>query len=109
MNEVLYQMVDLIAALRHSQTKYERHRLTMSIAALPCRMGLETFQRLDPRVQRLKGPYCAALPNTPSREIPSDALGSNWPSQHHGLPTRLLTECLPKVAAHFATYEEEHF
>jgi len=75
--------------------------------------------RLETSLKRL-GPECANVERPLLRSFTKYAkpgeLSSNslWfrlaVAQHHGLPTRLMDWSVsPKVAAHFATYEEEHF
>lgn len=74
---------------------------------------------LETSLKRL-GPACAEVERPLLRsftkyakpgEISSNSLWFRLAvAQHHGLPTRLMDWSVsPKVAAHFATYEEEHF
>src|SRR5437763_363480 len=75
--------------------------------------GLETsLQRLGPAYKDVEGPLLRSFAKyAKPGEIPSNSLWFKLAvAQHHGLPTRVLDwSVAPKVAAHFATYEEEHF
>ncbi len=75
--------------------------------------GLETsLIRLGPSCVDVEGPLLRNFAKyAKPGEIPSNTLWFQLAvAQHHGLPTRLMDWSVsPKVAAHFATYEEEHF
>lgn len=106
---------DLTAALYQiPENSHGRHRSNFAYRGLADQAwGLETSLR------RLGGDYVSverpllrsfrkyAEPNS----IPADTLWVRLSvAQHHGLPTRLIDWTVsPKVAAHFATAEEEHY
>src|SRR6266700_5363631 len=96
------------------QTKFQRHRSDFVYRGVAdVSWGLQTS------LKRLGGAYCMvekpllrsfkkyAEPGS----IPADTLWFRLAvAQHHGLPTRLLDWTVaPKVAAHFATAEEDHY
>src|SRR5688572_22614415 len=74
---------------------------------------LETsLKRLSPKAANVEGPL---LRNFTKYAKPGDISSPHFlfrlaVAQHHGLPTRLMDWTVaPKVAAHFATFEEEHY
>ncbi len=75
--------------------------------------SLETsLKRLGPACADVEAPLLRSFARyAQPGEIPSDALWFRLAlAQHHGLPTRLLDWSFsPKVACHFATYEEQHY
>jgi len=75
--------------------------------------GLQTsLQRLGPAYQDVEGPLLRNFTKyAKPGEIPSTGLWFRLAvAQHHGLPTRVMDWSVsPQVAAHFATYEEEHY
>jgi hypothetical protein len=75
--------------------------------------GLETsLKRLGKASATVEGPLLRSFTKyAKPGEISSDSLWFRLAvAQHHGLPTRLMDWSVsPKVAAHFATYEEEHY
>jgi len=75
--------------------------------------GLETsLQRLGPAYADVERPMLRSFNKyAKTGEIPSEGLWFKLAvAQHHGLPTRVMDWSVsPKVAAHFATYEEEHY
>src|SRR5262249_41166967 len=104
---------ELLNALYHiPKGKHERHRSNYVYRGVANKdWGLETsLQRLgSANVERplLRSFAKYAKPG----EIPSDRLWFKLAvAQHHGLPTRVMDWSVsPRIAAHFATYEEEHF
>lgn len=74
---------------------------------------LETsLKRIGPAAADVEGPLLRSFAKYAGPgEIPSDALWFRLAvAQHHGLPTRLLDWSFsPKVACHFATYEEQWY
>ncbi len=74
---------------------------------------LETsLKRLGPACAEVEGPLLRSFAKYAGPgEIPSDGLWFRLAvAQHHGLPTRLLDWSFsPKIACHFATYEEERY
>lgn len=75
--------------------------------------GLETsLQRIGSHYAEVEGPLLRSFVKYAAPgNIPSDELFFRLAlAQHHGLPTRVLDwTTSPKVAAHFATYEEQYF
>ena len=75
--------------------------------------GLETsLKRLGPAYLDVERPLIRNFAKyAQPGEIPSNALWFRLAvAQHHGLPTRLMDWTVsPRVATHFATFEEEHF
>lgn len=94
--------------------RYERFRSNFVYRGVADKdWGLETsLKRLGPACADVEGPLLRNFTKyAKPGEIPSDALWFRLAvAQHHGLPTRLLDWTVsPKVAAHFATYEEQHY
>jgi len=96
------------------KTKHERFRSNFVYRGLANEgWGLETsLKRLGPHGGKVEGPLLRNFTKyAKPGEIPSANLWFRLAvAQHHGLPTRLMDWTVsPKVAAHFATYEEEHY
>src|SRR5687768_11803097 len=94
--------------------RYERFRSNFVYRGVASKnWGLETsLKRLGPAGADVEGPLLRNFTKyAKPGEIPSDALWFRLAvAQHHGLPTRLLDWTVsPKVAAHFATSEEQHY
>lgn len=107
--ELLDALYDIARDSRH-----DRYRSNFVYRGLANKAwGLETsLKRLGPACADVEGPLLRSF----SKYAKPGELSSNslWfrlaVAQHHGLPTRLMDWSVsPKVAAHFATYEEEHF
>jgi hypothetical protein len=96
------------------KTSHQRHRSNFVYRGLADQSwALETsLKRLGGDYINLERPLLRSFRKyAEPGSIPSDTL---WVllsvAQHHGLPTRLLDWTVsPKVAVHFATFEEEHY
>lgn len=96
------------------KTEHERHRSDFVYRGVANKeWGLDTsLKRLGPKFADVERPLLRSFTKyAKPGEIPNNSLWFRLAvAQHHGLPTRLLDWSVsPKVAAHFATYEEEHF
>jgi len=106
---------ELIAALYDiPKAKHQRYRSDFVYRGVANKeWGLETsLKRLGPAYPDVEGPLLRNFAKyAKPGEIPSDTLWFRLAvAQHHGLPTRLIDWSVsPKVAAHFATFEEEHY
>ena len=106
---------DLLTALYDIRKgKHDRYRSDFVYRGVANKeWGLETsLRRLGPAYQDVEGPMLRSFAKyAKPGEIPSTSLWLKLAvAQHHGLPTRVMDWSVsPKVAAHFATYEEEHF
>ncbi|HEX8621921.1 MAG TPA: FRG domain-containing protein [Allosphingosinicella sp.] len=96
------------------KTKHRRHRSDYVYRGIDnCGWGLETsLQRLGRHYAKVEGPLLRNFVKYAGKgEIPTDTLFMKLAvAQHHGLPTRVLDwTTAPRVAAHFATADEEHY
>lgn len=96
------------------KTKHERYRSNLVYRGVAREdWGLETsLKRLGPSFVEVERPLLRSFAKyAKPGEIPSNTLWFRLAvAQHHGLPTRLIDWTVsPKVAAHFATFEEEHY
>ena len=96
------------------KTPFERHRSDFVYRGVADKSwGLQTsLQRLGGDYVIVEKPLLRSFRKyAPPGSIASDSLWFRLSvAQHHGLPTRLLDWTVaPKVAAHFATAEEEHY
>jgi len=96
------------------KTRLKRHRSDFVYRGVADQSwGLETsLRRLGGDYVNVEGPLLRSFRKyAEPGSIPSDALWVRLAvAQHHGLPTRLLDWTIsPKVAVHFATFEEEHY
>jgi hypothetical protein len=94
--------------------KHDRYRSDFVYRGVASKeWGLQTsLQRLGPAYQDVEGPLLRNFTKyAKPGEIPSTGLWFRLAvAQHHGLPTRVMDWSVsPEVAAHFATYEEEHY
>jgi hypothetical protein len=97
-----------------AETKHRRHRSDYVYRGIDdCRWGLETsLQRLGPHYADVEVPLLRNFVKYAGPgEIPGDGLLFKLAvAQHHGLPTRVLDwTTAPRVAAHFATADEDHY
>jgi FRG domain len=106
---------ELIGALSDiPQGKHDRYRSDFVYRGVANKdWGLDTsLRRLGPAYASVEGPLIRSFAKyAKPGEIPSNTLWFRLAvAQHHGLPTRLMDWSVsPKVAAHFATYEEQHY
>ncbi|HKO61376.1 MAG TPA: FRG domain-containing protein [Pyrinomonadaceae bacterium] len=106
------ELVDTLYAIPRG--KHDRHRSDFVYRGVANKdWGLETsLRRLGPACGDVEGPLLRSFAKyAKPGEIPSDTLWFRLAvAQHHGLPTRLMDWSVsPRVAAHFATFEEEHY
>lgn len=105
----------LMAALYNiPKTRIQRYRSNFVYRGVASKeWGLETsLKRLGPSYLDVERPLMRNFAKyAQPGEIPSIALWFRLAvAQHHGLPTRLMDWTVsPRVAAHFATFEEEHY
>ena len=105
----------LLAALYNiPKTHHQRYRSNFVYRGVANKeWGLETsLKRLGPAYLDVERPLIRNFAKyAQPGEIPSTALWFRLAvAQHHGLPTRLMDWTVsPRVAAHFATFEEEHY
>ena len=105
----------LIKALYNiRKTRYQRYRSDFVYRGVASKeWGLETsLKRLGPAYLDVERPLMRNFAKyAQPGEIPSSALWFRLAvAQHHGLPTRLMDWTVsPRVATHFATFEEEHY
>ena len=105
----------LIKALYNiRKTRYQRYRSDFVYRGVASKdWGLETsLKRLGPAYLEVERPLMRNFAKyAQPGEIPSSALWFRLAvAQHHGLPTRLMDWTVsPRVATHFATFEEEHY
>ena len=105
----------LLAALYNiPKTHHQRHRSNFVYRGVANKeWGLETsLKRLGPSYSGVERPLIRNFAKyAQPGEIPFSALWFRLAvAQHHGLPTRLMDWTVsPRVAAHFATFEEEHY
>jgi hypothetical protein len=105
----------LVAALYHiPKTHHQRYRSNFVYRGVANKeWGLETsLKRLGPAYLVVERPLIRNFAKyAQPGEIPSSALWFRLAvAQHHGLPTRLMDWTVsPRVATHFATFEEEHY
>jgi hypothetical protein len=95
-------------------TKFQRYRSDFVYRGLADQSwGLETsLMRLGGDYAIVEGPLLRSFRKyAEPGSLPADTLWVRLSvAQHHGLPTRLLDWTVsPKVAVHFATFEEEHY
>jgi len=96
------------------QTKFRRHRSDFVYRGVADESwGLQTsLKRLGGEYSMVEKPLLRSFKKyAEPGSIPADTLWFRLAvAQHHGLPTRLLDWTVaPKVAAHFATAEEDHY
>ena len=96
------------------KTRYQRYRSDFVYRGVASKeWGLETsLKRLGPAYLEVERPLMRNFAKyAQPGEIPSSALWFRLAvAQHHGLPTRLMDWTVsPRVATHFATFEEEHY
>src|SRR5262245_41655713 len=105
LTEVLYDI---------PKTSLNRHRSDFVYRGLAdADWGLETsLKRLEGEYFKVEKPLLRSFGKyAEPGSIPSDSLWVRLAvAQHHGLPTRLMDWTVsPKVAVHFATFEQEHY
>jgi hypothetical protein len=106
---------ELMAALYDiPKNEHQRYRSSFVYRGLAYKgWGLETsLKRLGPAYLAVERPLVRNFAKyAQPGDIPSNSLWFRLAvAQHHGLPTRLMDWTVsPRVAAHFATFEEEHY
>lgn len=96
------------------KTKHQRYRSNFVYRGVADKdWGLETsLRRLSHAYHDVERPLIRNFAKyAQPGDIPSDSLWFRLAvAQHHGLPTRLMDWTVsPRVAVHFATFEEEHY